>query len=417
VNLRRCLLLSAAYGIALACPAEAQVIGTGATVLASTIGGTPAIAGGTLELDKNNATYDNNFNLVTSTAAELANTIDAHGNVATFTGIFADSVSGEPGNLTITDSVGGGEVIFSGNGTVDGTGTGGVNTYSGPTTINAGATLGLAGTGSISISSIVTANGTLDISNTTAGASIITLAGTGTVALGNQTLRITDGSTDFSGSIVGTGTLSITGGDQELDGTSTYTGGTIITTTGTLQLGNADAGGAVAGNILDNGILEFDRTDSISFGQVISGSGDVSVASGTVTITAPQTYTGITTVTAGTLALSGNGSISNSQSVTIDSNFDISATSGSSIKSLAGTGTVALGAETLTITAANGIFTGSISGTGGLVLTGGNQVLGGTNTYTGGTTVTAGTLQLGSGSTSGSIVGNISNAGTVAFYY
>jgi fibronectin-binding autotransporter adhesin len=417
VNLRRCLLLTAAYGIALACPAKAQTIGTGATVLASTIGASPAFQGGTLELNQNGVTYSSNFTLATSTASELANTIDAHGNVSTFTGIFSDAITGEPGNLTITDSVGGGEVIFSGNNTVDGTGTGGINIYSGPTTINAGATLGLAGSGSISNSNTVTVNGTFDISNTTSGASIVTLAGTGTVSLGNQTLKITDGSTTFSGSITGTGILTITGGVQILDGTSSYTGGTNITDTGTLQLGNADAGGTLVGNITNNGGLDFDRTDSITFGQTIGGSGNVTVESGSVTFTAPQTYTGATTITTGTLALSGTGSIASSQSVTNDGTFDISGTSGTSVKSLAGTGTVTLGAQTLTITSANGIFTGSISGTGALVIAGGDQVLGGTNTYTGGTTVTAGTLQLGSGSTIGSVVGNISNAGTVAFEY
>src|SRR5271166_3611029 len=60
--------------------------------------------------------------------------------------------------------------------------------------------------------------------------------------------------------------------------------------------------------------------------------------------------------------------------------------------------------------------TGAISGTGQLTKTGsGALVLIGTNTYSGGTTISAGTLQIGNGGTSGSIVGNVADNGTLAF--
>ena len=45
------------------------------------------------------------------------------------------------------------------------------------------------------------ANGTLDISQTTAGASITGLSGSGSVALGGQTLTLTHASGTFSGVI------------------------------------------------------------------------------------------------------------------------------------------------------------------------------------------------------------------------
>jgi autotransporter-associated beta strand protein len=45
----------------------------------------------------------------------------------------------------------------------------------------------------------------------------------------------------------------------------------------------------------------------------------------------------------------------------------------------------------------------------------GTLVLTGTNTYSGGTTISAGTLQIGNGGTTGSITGNVTDNGTLAF--
>ncbi|MFS9599473.1 autotransporter-associated beta strand repeat-containing protein, partial [Klebsiella variicola] len=61
-------------------------------------------------------------------------------------------------------------------------------------------------------------------------------------------------------------------------------------------------------------------------------------------------------------------------------------------------------------------FKGSISGSGGIDLVSGTQILSGTNSYTGLTTIDSGTtLQIGNGSTSGSLAGNITNNGTLVF--
>ncbi len=61
-------------------------------------------------------------------------------------------------------------------------------------------------------------------------------------------------------------------------------------------------------------------------------------------------------------------------------------------------------------------FPGNVSGTGSLNQIGtGTLTLTGTNTYTGGTTITAGTLQIGDGGISGSIVGDVTDNGNLAF--
>jgi hypothetical protein len=63
----------------------------------------------------------------------------------------------------------------------------------------------------------------------------------------------------------------------------------------------------------------------------------------------------------------------------------------------ASTGVVNLGANTLTITNANGTFAGVIQdggAGGGLAITGGREILTGTSTYTGSTTITGATLEV-----------------------
>ena len=233
-----------------------------------------------------------------------------------------------------------------------------------------------------------------------AGAGDYFIGGGNTLSVGGNNL-----STEVSGVIAdscgcspGVGALTKVGtGTLTLSGTNTYTGGTTITA-GTLQLGNGtDVTGSILGNVIDNATLAFNRPNAYQFDGVISGSGAVQqIGAGTTTLTAVNTYAGATTISAGTLALSGAGSIANSSGVIDNGTFDISATTaGASIKNLSGTGIVTLGNQTLTLTNASGTFAGGIGGNGGLVKQGaGLFTLSGTNTYLGGTTVEGGNLRV-----------------------
>lgn len=169
--------------------------------------------------------------------------------------------------------------------------------------------------------------------------------------------------------------------------------------------------------------ISVDSGVTTEIGSVLQGGGGLDVeGGGTLNLTGMNTYTGATTIASGsTLALYGQGRINGSSGVTVDGRFDISHTdAGASIKALAGSGVVVLGdgsdGKPLSITAASGTFSGVISGGGGINIAGATQVFTGENTFTGSTGISQGaTLQIGDGGTSGSIVGNVNNWGTLAF--
>ena len=310
---------------------------------------------------------------------------------------------------------GSGNLVQAGAGTLTISGTAG---YAGSTTINAG-TLALSGAGSIAASSGVVNNGTFDISATTSGATISALTGSGAVALGGQTLTLSNAAGTFSGVIGGAGGLTVAGGTQTLSNTNVFTGATTINA-GTLALSGAGSI-ATSGGVVNNGTFDISGTTSGAtintltgtgtvalggqtltlanaagtFSGAIGGTGGVTVGGGTQTLSAVNAFTGATTINAGTLALSGAGSIAASSNVVSNGTFDISGTtSGTTINALTGSGAVALGSRTLNLANASGTFSGAIGGTGGLTLDGGTQTLSGVNTYSGATTINAGTLAL-----------------------
>jgi autotransporter-associated beta strand protein len=164
----------------------------------------------------------------------------------------------------------------------------GANTFGGAVTFNTSSTIGSTA-------------GTLTLSNANA------------VAIGNnQTATFAGaGNTTVSGIVSGAGTSNVVkngAGTLILSGTNTYNGATTINT-GTLQIGNAGASGTLgAGAVTDNAALVFNRTDPApAVSNVISGTGTLTQAgTGTLTLSAIETYTGATTVSAGTLLVDGS---------------------------------------------------------------------------------------------------------------
>jgi outer membrane autotransporter protein len=153
------------------------------------------------------------------------------------------------------------------------------------------------------------------------------------------------------------------------------------------------------------GTIDTDGHNTVLTGAVSDATGSsgnlAKTGDGTLTLAATNGYTGKTTVSGGTLALTGTGSIANSSELVADGTFDISATSGgTALKNLSGHGAVNLGSQSLMITNGNGSFDGSITGTGSFILAGGNFALNGNNSQritgiTGGRLVAASAQSLG----------------------
>lgn len=372
---------------------------------ASYTGGT-VLQGGTLQLQTSdklptdgNVTFDGGALRVSTAGFTTSNhTTTITSNGATF------NLAGGISLNWVGDISGAGALSTSGSGSTATLTLSGNNTYSGGTTITAGTVKGSVGTGSVDVAT----GATYDLNS--ADRAVSGLTGGGNVTLGANTLSTGSGS--FSGLITGTGGVTKTGsGTLTLSGANTYSGATTVnggTLAGSIGSGDLavatgatyDLGGANrsvttlsgAGSItLGANSLITNSTVNSTFSGAISGAGGFTKdGTSTLTLSGANTYSGPTTVTAGSLT----GSVSNSDlSVATGATYDLGGAN-RSVAALSGAGSVVLGSNTLTTnSSASSTFSGAISGTGGLTKDGaGSLALSGANTYTGATTVSAGTL-------------------------
>src|SRR5206468_1479740 len=76
---------------------------------------------------------------------------------------------------------------------------------------------------------------------------------------------------------------------------------------GTLQIGDGGTSGSIAGNVLDNGVLAFNRSNAAFFAGQVSGSGVLrQIGTGALTLSGINTHSGGTSVTAGTLVVASD---------------------------------------------------------------------------------------------------------------
>jgi len=107
--------------------------------------------------------------------------------------------------------------------------------------------------------------------------------------------------------MTGAGSLTKEGlGTLTLTGANSYGGGTTIAA-GTLQLGNGGTSGSILGNVANSGVLAFNRSDAVTFGGTISGTGGVwQVGTGQTTLSADSSgLSGVSRVYDGILSVDG----------------------------------------------------------------------------------------------------------------
>ncbi len=400
--------------------------------------------------------------LLNGTGTTGAATINGSGTLA-FGGAEGVVYVGSPGGVISSNLTGTGGLTIFGAGGINGTlALSSATGLTGPINVNTGVNLSLTAANTLPASVTVNLNtGSLNLNGlaeTFAG-----LTGTGGVNLGTTTGVLTlnlAGSNTYSGVISGTNASNVVkqgSGSLILTGTSTYAGGTTISA-GTVQLSGSNGrlpnGGNV--NITSGAFLDL-NTQSQTLG-TLTGPGTVNslaggtptltvannnatfsqdtvvtgpvnytkAGTGTVTLTAANTYTGSTTITGGTLQLGAGVTLPATTILTVGATsaatFDLNgnnqaltgfaAAAGGTSKLV--TNTAPNSAVTLTVNAtATGTYAGNLTdgnvtstlalvkaSTGNLILTGG------TNTYTGGTTVSGGTLTGNTASLQGAITNN-----------
>ena len=184
---------------------------------------------------------------------------------------------------------------------------------------NSLSSLGLGTTGTNSY--VISGTNTLTLSNTGGAAATITNSGgSHTLAVpvwlgSNLSVTATPGSTlTVSGAIgeiyPGMALAVSGGGTLILSGNSGYTGGTTVNAS-TLEIGNGGTGEALSSSggitMSNSATVEFNHTDTLAYAGAISGSGQfVKAGSGSLTLNGAGSYTGATTISAGTLVLGGS---------------------------------------------------------------------------------------------------------------
>ena len=336
-----------------------------------------------------------------STAITLANNATTPAAVALSVGnnnadtTYAGALTGA-GSVT---KIGSGTLTFSA-----------ANSYTGGLNINNGVVAVASSTYLPNSATTIVGGSTLRFSNpgvltsTSANRTLVIGSGGGTIDLAGGA------NVNFTNAITGSGALTISKSSataglvfQVQNNNADFTGPVTIASGAALQIGynGSTSGGIGTGVITDSGTLLFNRTDAFTFANSVNGTGAVTVGSNnTLTkLIGANTYSGTTTVNAGTLQI-GDG--------TTDGTL--------------GTGTVSVASGAIldfnvigTLANAGGV----ISGAGALVKDGAGTLFlnqSASNTFSGGLTINGGTVEVATTAPLGSAsVPVVINAGTLKF--
>jgi outer membrane autotransporter protein len=239
--------------------------------------------------------------------------------------------------------------------------------------------------------------GVLSFNNNSTAANAIIITNGGALTQFND--NSTGGNAQFITNASGVVDFSNTAGpagDGNISAGSIAGAGNYYLGSNLLTVGGNNLSTTVSGVISDCGPTGFE----CSAGSDATGGGLIKIGTGTLTLSGANTYTGPTMVNAGTLQAGAVNAFSSASAFTVASGATLDlAGFDQTVGSLAGAGNVTLGSATLTTNGdgSDTTFSGTISGSGGLVKVGeGTLTLSGNNSYTGGTLLNEGTLAVGS---------------------
>lgn len=263
---------------------------------------------------------------------------------------------------------------------------------------------------------------------TSTGAKTISIGSSAEVTGGNGGIGGLGGTANGShgvggAAIIGSNLSIILGSNSNVSGGLNGSGtvrANAITFTGGANALTLNSSTTLRGDIEVAGSLVLDSPTDVTLSNVIKGSASVSkIGTSVLTLTGANTYTGGTTVEAGTLRWSGSAAPVQSTAYTVNGGTLDLGSHDLTASSLSGTGgTIALSNYgRLTVDqSTNTSYAGVISGTGDLVKTGsGTLMLSGTNTYSGGTGVYGGRLEV-NGSLANAVIvsgGELGGTGSV----
>jgi autotransporter-associated beta strand protein len=311
------------------------------------------------------------------------------------------AVNGSGGTLVVGDDTNPGGIILNA------TQLNVSNLKFGPTGLSEG--IVWSGNGNSTVASAITLNNLM----TTGGAGQLTFTGPITLSGTGQSINVDAGTTTVTGTLVGGGLTKTGPGVLVLNGSYTGYSGTMTATAGTLQIGDGGANGTISNssNLVANSNIVSNRSDLVTWGNAISGAGNiVQNGAGTLVLSGALTYGGNLVVNTGTAKTTGAVLLPTASGLMVNGGtFDLNGLN-QNVATLSNTSTTggiitSNVAGNISLTAASGVFNGTISnGTGVVsVVKGGSGTLTlnestASNTYTGGTTINNGTLYLGDGS-------------------
>ncbi len=424
--------------------------GSGRAVLsgANTLTGLMQVQGGTLAVSGNGKLSTGSLNVSGAASVELGATSQTVAAVTLTSGAINNgSLTGSSyalqSGVVGAALLGTADIVKTGAGTVV---LSGANNDSGTTDVQGG-TLQVSGSGRLTTGSLkVSGASTVDLGATsqTVGAVLLTTGSINNGTLAGSAFEVQSGV--VGAVLAGSGAIlnKTTTGTVTLNAANTYDGGTNLASgtlilavnnalsnsgslsvnAGVLSLGTTSQSvgtlNLVSGSIAGTGTLVATafNLQSGAISAALSGSANLTKTTpGSVTLSGANALTGATSMQAGSIVLSGNGSI------------------GTSALTLAGASTLDLGGKTQTVgtvtltsgTIANGTLTGAsfsldtgvisavLAGSGTLTQANGTTTLNAVNTFTGAATISSGTLILGNGQALANASSLAINGGSLKF--